>query len=137
MLTSNVVLRAIREATMKHVLMIEDDVTLQNMYKDAFDTQNFVITTVNTGKAGLTKIREIPAPDLVILDIMLPEGMNGFDVLQEIKKDPKTSTIPVLIMTNLDTEQKTAMELGASGYLVKANTSIDVAIEKINTLLGQ
>ena len=119
---------------MKHVLMIEDDVTLQNMYKDAFDTQNFVITTVNTGKAGLTKIREIPAPDLVILDIMLPEGMNGFDVLQEIKKDPKTSTIPVLIMTNLDTEQKTAMELGASGYLVKANTSIDVAIEKINTL---
>ncbi|MBP9813746.1 response regulator [Candidatus Woesebacteria bacterium] len=122
---------------MKHVLMIEDDVTLQNMYKDAFDTQNFVITTVNTGKAGLTKIREIPAPDLVILDIMLPEGMNGFDVLQEIKKDPKTSTIPVLIMTNLDTEQKTAMELGASGYLVKANTSIDVAIEKINTLLGQ
>jgi DNA-binding response OmpR family regulator len=117
--------------------MIEDDVTLQNMYKDAFDTQNFVITTVNTGKAGLTKIREIPAPDLVILDIMLPEGMNGFDVLQEIKKDPKTSTIPVLIMTNLDTEQKTAMELGASGYLVKANTSIDVAIEKINTLLGQ
>ena len=121
---------------MKHVLMIEDDVTLQNVYKDAFDAQNFTFTTVNTGKAGLTKVKEIPVPDLVILDIMLPEGMNGFDVLQELKKDPKTSTIPVLIMTNLDSEQKTAMELGANGYLVKANTSIDVVIEKVNALLG-
>ncbi len=121
---------------MKHVLMIEDDATLQNMYKDAFDAQNFTLTTVGTGKAGLTKAKEIPAPNLIILDIMLPEGMNGFDVLQELKKDPKTATIPVLVMTNLDTEQKTAMELGASGYFVKANTEIAAVIEKVNVLLG-
>ena len=121
---------------MKHVLMIEDDATLQNLYKDAFDTQNFTLTTVSTGKAGLAKIKESPVPDLVILDIMLPEGMNGFDVLQELKKDPKTATIPILVMTNLDTEQKTAMELGASGYFVKANTEIAAVIEKVNALLG-
>lgn len=121
---------------MKYVLMIEDDATLQNMYKDAFDTQNFILTTVSTGKAGLAKAKEIPAPNLIILDIMLPEGMNGFDVLQELKKDPKTATIPVLVMTNLDTEQKTAMELGASGYFVKANTEITAVIDKVNALLG-
>ncbi len=121
---------------MKHVLMIEDNQTLQNVYKDAFDTQSFIFTAVSTGKAGLVRAKETPPPDLIILDIMLPEGMNGFDVLQELKKDPKTSAIPILVMTNLDTEQKTAMELGANEFLVKANTSIETVIAKINALLG-
>lgn len=121
---------------MKHVLMIEDDATLQTLYKDAFDSENFSLTTVSTGKEGITKVHQAPIPDLVILDIMLPGGMNGFDVLQELKKDPKTHEIPVLVMTNLDTEQKTAMELGASGYFIKSNTSMATLIEKVNSLLA-
>ena len=121
---------------MKHVLMIEDDVTLQNVYKDAFDEEKFSLVTVGTGKDGIAKAKEAPLPDLILLDIMLPGGLNGFDVLQELKKDPKTATVPILVMTNLDSEQKTAMQMGASGYFVKSNTSIETVIGKVNGLLG-
>jgi DNA-binding response OmpR family regulator len=118
---------------MKHILMIEDDTTLQDVYKDAFHIKDFTLTIAGTGKEGLEKALE--RVDLIVLDIMLPGGMNGFDVLGELKKNPKTLSIPVLVLTNLDSEQHTALDMGASGYLVKANTSIDEVIAKVKSLV--
>lgn len=73
---------------MKKVLLIEDDLTLQDVYKLALE--EFVdYTAVSTGKEGLEAI-QTDAPDLVLLDVMLPGGVNGFDVLEQLKKDEKT-----------------------------------------------
>lgn len=115
--------------------MIVDDPTLHQLYREALVKENVLLVGAITGKEGLDKIYK-ETPDLVLLDIMLPGGMNGFDVAEQLKKDPRYSKIPILVLTNLDSEKKSAMAIGAADYLVKANTSIDEVVQKIKRLLG-
>jgi DNA-binding response OmpR family regulator len=120
---------------MKRLMMIEDDVSLHKVYKDAFAEIDVEVDLATTGKEGLDKIMKNP-PDLILLDIMLPGGMNGFDVGEQLKKNTKTRSIPVLILTNLDSEKASAQAIGAADYLVKANTSLAEVVKKVKTLLG-
>jgi DNA-binding response OmpR family regulator len=75
-------------------------------------------------------------PDLVLLDIMLPGGMNGFDVLEEIRGDENTAKLKVIVMSNLDSEEKEARLIGVEDYIIKANTSIDEVMKKIANILS-
>lgn len=77
-----------------------------------------------TGREGLTMVKT-ENPDLILLDVMLPGGMNGFDVLEDLKRTEATKNIPVIILTNLDSETNVAKSIGAKDYLVKANTTKD------------
>ncbi len=120
---------------MKRVLFIEDDWSLQKIYVDALKTRDIQCISALTGKDGFDKAKK-ELPDLIILDIMLPGGQNGFDILTQLKRDTETSNIPVLVLTNLDSEQKTALSLGAVDYVVKANTSLDQVLTKIEALVG-
>ncbi len=120
---------------MKTILFIEDNINLHQIYRDALESEDIELICVTTGQQGLDRIK-VHKPDLVILDVMLPGGMNGFDVLEQMKRDQSIATIPVLILTNLDSERKTAMSIGAIDYLVKADTSIDEVVKKIKTLLN-
>jgi CheY-like chemotaxis protein len=120
---------------MKKILMIEDDTGLHQVYRDALSDEQITIVGATTGKEGLEKIKT-EKPDLIILDIMLPGGLNGFDVAEQMRKDPQTAYIPLLILTNLDSEKQSAMAVGAADYLVKSNTSIEDVIKKIRQLLG-
>lgn len=75
-------------------------------------------------------------PDLVLLDIMLPGGLNGFDVLEQMKREETLRKIPVVILTNLDTEEKTSKLIGADDYIIKANTSLAEIVAKIKSKLA-
>ncbi len=66
---------------------------------------------------------------------MLPGGMNGFDLLEQIKADSTSKSVPVIVLTNLSTEQKTAYDIGAVDYIVKVNMSLDDIILKIKNRL--
>jgi len=57
--------------------------------------------------------------------------MNGFDILEELKRRDQWKAIPVIMMTNLDSEEKTAREIGAADYIVKSNVSLDEIISRI------
>lgn len=120
---------------MKRVLMIEDDAALVELYKYALGKEDIQFFSAMTGKDGLEKAQK-EKPDLIILDIMLPGGINGFDVMEFLKKDTKTPSIPVLVLTNLDKEEKTAKDIGAADYMVKANSSISDVVFKVKQLLG-
>lgn len=120
---------------MKRVLMIEDDAALVELYKYALGKEDIQFSSAPTGKEGLEKAKS-EKPDLIILDIMLPGGINGFDVLEFLKKDPTTPNIPVLVLTNLDKEEKTAKDIGAIDYLVKVNTSISDVVGRVKGILG-
>ncbi len=118
----------------KTILLIEDDPDIQKMYSDKLSFEGFEVLTSTDGKKGLL-LAKTEKPDLVLLDIMLPQGMNGFDVLEEIKKDEDIKDLPVIVLTNLDTEKQVAEKVGASDYLVKANTQLNDLITKIKTYI--
>jgi two-component system, OmpR family, phosphate regulon response regulator PhoB len=115
---------------MKAILIIEDNAELQALYARALTTAGYEVHSVtNVAQAG-TELQE-KKPDVIILDIMLPGGQNGFDLLETIKKDPETAQIPVIVLTNLDSEEKVAREIGAADYIVKSNVSMDQVIERV------
>ncbi|MGD8744245.1 MAG: response regulator [Candidatus Woesebacteria bacterium] len=115
----------------KKLLLIEDDVMLVNMYKAKFVNEGYEIESATDGKNGLALVPQVN-PDLVILDLMLPR-LSGIEVLEELKKDEKLKNIPVVVLTNLSEEKETqkALELGADGYLVKADLTPSQLVEKI------
>lgn len=119
---------------MAKILIVEDDVQLLNAYKMLLSTKGYDVLTAGAGQIGYA-IAKSEKPDLIILDVMLPGGMNGFDVLEQLKLFEDTKNIPVLIMTNLETEEKVAKTIGAADYLVKVNTSNDQLVAKVKELL--
>ncbi len=120
--------------TKKTVLFVEDDTSLQKILREKLNEVGFAVDSAETGQQALNKIKA-QAPDLVLLDIMLPGGMNGFDVMEQLKANPILKKIPVIVLTNLDTEQKTALDIGAIDYIVKTNISLDEVVLKIKNQL--
>lgn len=118
----------------KKILLVEDDQQLQASYLKLFQAENYTVIQAFTGEQGL-ELAEKERPNIILLDIMLQGGTNGFDVLENLKKNRDLFNIPVLMLTNLDSERKLALSIGAVDYLVKANTSIDVLLEKVRSYI--
>lgn len=121
---------------MRKILIIEDDDILQRMYQRKLRSEGYEVVEARDGKTGLT-LAKSEMPDLILLDIILPGGLNGFDILEQLRQDPQTKDIAVLALTNLESEEKIATELGVSRYLVKANTKPDQVLLEINKVLQQ
>ena len=120
---------------MSKVLIVEDDSQLQVIYQKKLSREGHEVFLATTGQEGL-QLAISKKPDIILLDVMLPGGQNGFDILEQIKRDNSLKSTPVLILTNLDTEQETALSIGASDYIIKANTSLDEMTAKVNKYLG-
>ncbi|MBI2051239.1 response regulator [Candidatus Roizmanbacteria bacterium] len=120
---------------MKKVLIIEDDIVFQKIYQRKLREEGFEVLHAHVGKQGL-ELAKAQKPNLIMLDIMLPGGMNGFDVLEQLKNDMELKKVPVVVLTNLNNEEKTAKDLGASDYIVKADTSIKEVTEKVKKLVS-
>jgi DNA-binding response OmpR family regulator len=105
----------------KKVLSIEDDAFLSSLVSGKLIESGFSVITAGTGLDGLSKARS-ELPNLILLDIMLPD-MGGFEILEKLKADPATSSIPVIILSNLGgrDEIERGVKLGASSYLIKSN----------------
>lgn len=122
--------------TLKHykILIVEDDDQLQKSYNKLFTSEGFRVFQALNGQQGLDLART-EMPQIILLDIMLPGGLNGFDVLEQLKKDRDLYNIPVVMLTNLDGERESALAIGATAYLVKANTSIEELTQKVKDCL--
>ena len=117
------------------VLIIEDDKFLLKLYSEKLQNEGFEVIESITGEEGLNKLFA-DKPDSIVLDLILPRK-NGFEVLSEIKLNPETKNIPVIILTNLgqDTDIKRGLELGAATYLVKTEFSVNKLAEIIKEQL--
>lgn len=102
------------------VLLIEDDVRVRELYELVLKMDEYQVITAETGELGLEKAKS-ENPDLIFLDIRLP-GMNGLEVLEQLRQDENTSAIPVVILSNLDDEKTISrgVSLGALEYVVKS-----------------
>lgn len=119
---------------MKKILIVEDDASLLKAYREMFKPEEFRIVEATTGQEGLTLVGS-EKPDVILLDIMLPGGMNGFDVLEQLEANPDTKKIPVIVLTNLNSEEKVAKTIGARYYIVKANTTKDQIVKLVRDCL--
>ncbi|OGY25796.1 MAG: hypothetical protein A2Z24_00505 [Candidatus Woykebacteria bacterium RBG_16_44_10] len=121
------------EGTEPKILLIDDDPTFTQLYSSVFRIQKINLSVAKTGAEGLQKAGE-EQPDLILLDIMLPD-INGFDVLKRLKEDPRTSKITVWVISNLaeQVNKDTARSLGAKDYLVKASNTPNQVVAKINS----
>ena len=119
----------------KKILIIEDDPNIQDIYKTTLEEAGYTVFQATTGQQGLSLISQ-SSPDLVLLDIMLPDNMNGFDILEKLKQSDTTKAIPVVILTNIESESRTAKKIGATDYIIKVNITPDQLVEKVKSYLS-
>lgn len=120
----------------KKILIVEDDDFLRSLAVSKLEKAGYTVLTAANGEDGL-KNATGEAPDLLILDLMLP-GMSGFDVLEALRKDAGGKNMKVLVFSNLGDEAdvKRCTSLGVADYLVKANFTLDELVEKVGTHVG-
>lgn len=121
----------------KKILLAEDDGFLSSLLQNRLQREGFAAELIKNGLEVLPSLKRSP-PDLLLLDIILP-GKLGFEVLEEMRADPKLAKIPFMVMSNLGQEEdiKKAKDLGAIEYFVKARFMIDDLVKRIGSFLSE
>jgi len=120
---------------MSRILIVEDDPFLSEMYTSKLEEAGFSVDVIVDGKEGLKKILE-DKPDLVLLDIVLPK-MDGFEILQAVRKEPKLKEIKIIALTNLGQKEEIekGLAFGANDYIVKAHYTPSEVVAKVRKIL--
>ena len=117
---------------MKTVLLIEDDLDHQRIYSEKLKKEGFQVHISSNSDSGFHSAIE-NRPNIILLDIMLPGKMNGFELLEMLRKNTKTKNIPIIVLTNLDTEKENALKSGAKDYIIKADIDLNDLVGKVKT----
>ena len=103
----------------KTIMLIDDEVDLLEELGSWLHEHGYKVVTAKSGKEGLARLKEI-SPHLIVLDVIMP-SMDGFEVLSELKKDSKTSSIPVIMFTAKGETASImkALQMRATDYIIK------------------
>jgi two-component system alkaline phosphatase synthesis response regulator PhoP len=102
----------------KTILVVDDEKDIVDLLSYNLTKEGFSVTTARNGRDALDRARQ--KPDMIILDVMMPE-MNGLQVIQELRKEKSTASIPVILLTakGSETDEIVGLEVGADDYIVK------------------
>ena len=120
----------------KKILLIEDSDFVQRTFQTVLTAAGFQVSVGKNGGEGLALVAK-DKPDLILLDLMMPV-LDGFKALAFLKSDPKTSDIPVIVLSakgNPEEIQK-AISMGARDFLNKSTTPPKKVLEKVKEVLG-
>lgn len=112
-------------------MVVEDDLLLNSVLTDTLTEEGFEVVSVADGSEVVNAaMKEQPA--MILLDLVLP-GVDGFEVLKQLKSDTKTALIPVVVISNLDgvADVKSVGAMGADQYFIKAETELDKIIKYV------
>lgn len=114
------------------VLIVDDDTFLLNMYSVKFSKYGLDVNTATSGADALSKLHDGLSPDIIILDVIMP-GMNGFELLENIRKEKLSPKAVVIILSNQgqSSDIERAKKLGVDGYIVKATTIPSEVLEEV------
>jgi DNA-binding response OmpR family regulator len=120
----------------KKVLIVEDEQTLLKTIEFTLKDKGYEVFAAMDGEEASKLIKE-KKPDIILLDILLPKK-NGLEVLQDMKNDPEVANTPVLLLTNLSDEESISqgVSMGARGYFVKSDMTLEEVAEKVAEVLG-
>lgn len=124
------------EENKKKILIVEDDTTISSMYKTKLEAEGFMVVAAEDGGSGLEAAKKVD-PDIILLDVIMP-GLDGFSVLEGIRKEKKLNKTIVVMLTNLGTEedQEKGKRMGANDYLVKSDLTPSDVSKKVKELLA-
>lgn len=120
--------------TTSKILIVEDEKVLSSALSIKFENEGFKTKIIESGDLVLPEV-ESWRPDIILLDLLLPKK-SGKEVLKELKSSPELKTIPVVILSNLDSDDdiKACLVAGAVDYFVKANHPIKEIVEKVKNI---
>jgi len=105
------------------ILVIDDDEEILRIVSTMLKRSGFEVVVESNGKDGLARAQQAP-PEVVFLDLMMP-GMSGLEVLQQLRVSPRTSRVPVILLTAKAQDQDviTGYQAGADYYMTKPFTA--------------
>jgi len=121
---------------MPKILIVEDEEFLSDMYKIKFGQAGYATVVARDGLEGF-ELAKKEQPDLVLLDLILPK-LDGFKVLEKLRKEASTKKIKVFILSNLGQgdEVNKGLKAGANGYFIKANLTPSQLLEKVDAIFN-
>ena len=121
----------------KHkILIVDDDSFLLDMYALKFSQSNFEVYTCLGSEKVIEKLKGGLEPDIMLLDIVMP-GMDGFELMEKMNQEGVAKNTIKIILSNRgqSSDVTRGEELGASGYIVKANTTPSEVIGKVMEIM--
>lgn len=125
------------EGEKKKILIVDDDSFLLDMYALKFSQNNFEVYTASSGKEAIEKLKEGLTPDVMLMDIIMPE-MDGFEMLEKIKEEKLCTNCLNIVLSNKSEQADIdhGNKLGVAGYIVKANSTPVEVINQVISILG-
>lgn len=119
----------------KSILLVEDDEYLVDIYNTKLTQAGFKVEVADNGKTAMSLLQKA-LPDLVLLDIVMPE-MNGWEFLRIAQKDKKLKNLKIIILSNLGQREEVAKGLGMGvvKYLIKAQFTPAEVVAKVKEVL--
>lgn len=121
---------------MAKILIVEDDISLRDVYSARLEAEGYTVVTASNGEEALAvAVKE--RPDLIILDVMMPR-ISGFDVLDIIRTTPEIAHTRVVMMTALSApeDRERGEKLGVDQYLVKSQVTLEDVVATIKRILA-
>ena len=117
------------------VLIVDDSPTELHLFQNMLEKNGFETMVADSGEEGIRQATG-GRPDIILMDVVMP-GMNGFQATRKLTKDPKTASIPVIMITTKDqeTDKIWGMRQGAVEYLVKPVDEKQL-VSKINSVMA-
>lgn len=120
----------------KKMLIVEDDFFVSDIYQTKFGREGCEVVATRDGIEAIRSLESGFIPNVILLDLIMP-NMDGREFLETIKKNPRFSSIPVLVISNLsqDEDKKESYALGVKEYIVKSHLTPTEVFERVAELL--
>lgn len=121
----------------KRVLWVEDDRLISNVLAHRFVATDIDLYRAKSGEEAMELLPSI-MPDGIVVDLMLPGALDGFDILRKVNDDPQFHNVPRMVLSNLSksSDWEKARSFGATKFIVKSATSLQKIVKEIHSLVG-
>lgn len=119
---------------MRTILLVDDEPNLRHLVRTTLDESDYRILEAADGAAAL-EVTKIERPELILLDWMMPE-VSGIDVLKELRANPATASLPVVMLTakGQEADRQQALALGVQAFLIKPFSPLEL-LSRVEELL--
>ena len=120
------------EEKKEKVLIVDDDKFLLSMYAVKFKNHDFEVETALSGAEALSKLQNDKAPDIIILDLIMP-GMDGYEFMAKVREQRLAPKATIVVLTNQGQPEdiEKAKKYNVQGYIVKASTIPSEVLEEV------